>query len=212
MDKRSLAVVFGCIGVTLAILMSLLVDSASVFSITLFVGCIGTLLVAWGSKYFLRNYPDTARGTPNSREKCVELTRELLEGARKSIRIVGGELHHGFWKNKEITRALKEAVSKHGVKVEIICGPKFDEENTVLRDLVGKHDGIVLRNLSYNPKRHFMVVDEKGVRLEKEHPIPLSKSDDLVATVYNDRPYLAYQLNETFNSLKDKLDPVVEKK
>ena len=211
MSKRFLGFVLGGICVAVAIFMVVSVDSGLVFWIAVLMGSGGMLLISWGSMYFKRNFPSTITGVSNNREKCIRLSGELLEGPKKTIRIVGGDLDHTFYNNKRITEALKEALSS-GVKVEIICGPRIDKKDTALIDLEKKHDSLTIDHLSYNPKRHFTIVDKRGVRLEGEHPIPILKDDNVIAKVYTDRPFLAFQLDESFRSLRDKIGSAAEKK
>lgn len=209
-SKRLIAFVLGSVCVVGAFFLVIFGNLESFFWITILMGFIGILLISWGSMYFIRNFPDTAVGIENDRDKCVELSRKLFEGAKESIRIVGGELHNEFYDNDKITESLKKALSDK-VKVEIICGPKIDEKDAKLMDLEKQRDGLTIDHLSYYPKRHFTIVDKKGVRLEKEHPIPLSKNDRIVATTYYHRPFLAFQLNKTFESLKSKVSSTAEK-
>lgn len=211
MSKRLGFVVVGCICIVVAVCMAVFVDSGLVFWITVLMGSTGMLLISWGSMYFLRNFPNTAMGVGNDRETCVELSCKLFEGAKKSIRVVGGDLYHEFYNDDRVMEALKKVLSSN-VKVEVICGPKIDEQDTTFIDLEKQSDSLTIDHLSYNPKRHFMIVDKRGVRLEEEHPIPLSKYDSIVASVYYDRPFLAFQLNRTFESLKSKVISATEKK
>lgn len=201
MKKRIVGTILGFIFLAISALIVAFVDLELIFLVPIFLGCAGMLMIAWGGMYFERSFP--LRRVKNDKGKCKDVCSDLFHEAKKSIRIVGGNLHHGFYSDNKIVKDLKEALQR-GVNVEIVCGPKIDAQNDKLLNLAQTAEHFKIIHLPYYPQRHFMVVDGRHVRKEKKHSTNLTQHLDVEGDILYNRPFLASQLSEIFETLKHK--------
>lgn len=201
MKGRIWGIIIGCILVVGGALLVVLFQFSLPFVAAILLGCAGIFAIAWGGMYFERNFP---RGkVVQQKEKCVDICSELLGNAEESIAIVSGALYPGFYDNQRILDAFRKALKKRA-RIEIVCGPHVDKITSKVVKLAKDNGNFTICYLPYYPKAHFMIVDRRSVRKDKEHSERLSLDAEMIGTVYYDRPFLATQLGRIFEALKSK--------
>jgi len=121
--------------------------------------------------------------------------KELLGRANSSIKILSGTLNSEFYGNEEILKALRESKAK----VEIIHGPNVEENIISGLENLSPNGRIKLYKLDTEPLGHFMVIDEKHVRVESDH---LATEKEKKAFIKYNSLFLAQRLDEEFMALK----------
>jgi len=123
--------------------------------------------------------------------------KELIDRAQSWIGIVAGNLSHEFYDDPEILEAFRQAHGR-GVEIEIIHGPNVDEKSQAILRLA--QEGIVhLYRFPKRPKNHFVVVDEKHVKVEDFH---LKDQLERQAYIKYNTIYLAKRLTVRFAHMK----------
>ena len=89
----------------------------------------------------------------------------MFQQAKKSIRIVGGDLNADFYSDPKVVSALEGRVAKN-VSVEIAYHPSDKKHK---RAAVFGVDGVVFHELRQRPARHLMCVDGIHARIERTH-------------------------------------------
>ena len=99
-------------------------------------------------------------------QSCVELFKKAQKEG--SIKIVGGELGHEFYRDPRIVSALNEAMDRN-VSIEVIYGPEMDPVTEELMRKLWEEGKLNLWCLKERYPNHFMVVDDKFVSVEDFH-------------------------------------------
>ena len=102
-------------------------------------------------------------------EKGIEQSTMLFERANQggSIKIVAGEIEKRFYNDSKIIKALEDAKDRK-VSIDIIFGPIAESGNDTILKL-WKEDKINLWLLKERYPKHFMLIDDKHVRVEEFH-------------------------------------------
>jgi hypothetical protein len=132
---------------------------------------------------------------------AINNTKDLLNSARYSIKIVSGCLYNEFYQDGGIAEILNSIKEKNkDIKITIICGPEIDEKTHYVQELAkaGKLNLYISENY---PEKHFILVDNKMVRAETFHKA--EKLTNTRATFFYDSIFLAKRLAIEFGKLKD---------
>lgn len=122
---------------------------------------------------------------------------KLFKEAKKSIRIVAGDITSDFYNDKRIVNALKTVV-RQGVSVEIAYDPKRVKQD-LEKSEVYKIPEVKIWKLVDEPRRHTVSVDGKHARVERRHAEGAKITPALVC---RDAHLLAHELDLGFESLK----------
>jgi len=132
-----------------------------------------------------------------TREAAKKTCIELFEDADDSIVILSGELNGEFYGDQRVRDALVKA-GERGVSLRIGFGPQPSTKVlTVLEELGKRQTNVDLYPLLRRPDRHFMVVDQKTVRVQLEHR---PGSEEHRAVVRYNSPELALTYLNCFDS------------
>ncbi len=125
------------------------------------------------------------------------LFTKLVDRAQSRVCIVSGNLSHTFYNDAEVLETFRRAHGR-GVEIEIIHGPNINENSQAILRL--NQEGIVrLYRFPERPKHHFVVVDEKHIRVEDFH---LEGQAERQAYFKNNTMYLAKKLTMRFAYMK----------
>jgi len=124
---------------------------------------------------------------------------ELLEAAHDRL-WMGSRLHPDFYNREKVKQAMITTANKvNEFHLLFDTQANWQERKSQLPwivDLV-KNGRITIRKSEY-PIPHWMVVDGKHFRLEKEHPQNVTKTSNLI--IWDSFKPIADMLQDTFNS------------
>lgn len=129
---------------------------------------------------------------------------ELLEMAKKSLRIVSGDLEHRLFDDERVLGLMDTVINrdKFPVKVEILCGPDPDPETVKVWKLAEKSKGkLEIIKLRKRPTAHFALVDDGyRIRIEEFHA---RYQPERKAFMKKRAIFLGSLLRDEFDSMKD---------
>ena len=134
-------------------------------------------------------------------EVCRRSLIDLVDKAKSSIKIVSGELNREFYSCDGFLKALKQA-SERGVVVKFIIGPNPNEES--LKMLIAFKGCAHFYQLPQWPVFHFILVDNKHVRLEAPHAPGQKEREQYI--IYNFKD--AEEIEERFDELEKLAKPL----
>lgn len=121
--------------------------------------------------------------------------RKFFRGAKKSIKIIGGDLNNDFYNDEGVIRALKEA-QVNGVTIEVVHEPIKGANS---KDGIFSIPKIKIYHAKTRPEQHMMIIDNgKHVRIEQSHG---KRAEITPAVIFHNAEIIADKANRTFQSL-----------
>lgn len=131
------------------------------------------LLLAVFMIYVIRNvyqlpYPSEGIFRNPDANGVIESLRLAKEGT--TVKWVMGTFNPKIFADHSVEDAIYRFLEKN-IELEIIVGPRINPESEhLVRYLIGKKN-VIIRQLPYNPKRHFQIISNEHLRFEpREHP------------------------------------------
>ena len=95
---------------------------------------------------------------------------ELVDNTNESIRILSGEVNENFYCNPDVKSALQRA-AKNGRIIELAFGPNINKKSlNTIQKLKENRKNVTLYMLPKRPEVHYMIFDDKTVKLQHKHP------------------------------------------
>lgn len=134
-------------------------------------------------------------------EDTIDVSLKLLKEAKRSIKIVTGELNSFFYKDDRTQKELSRAANK-GVSIEIAYLASRDTDSDFAKEFTKSIPAAKMIEIKdkEEAKRHWMVVDGKHVRIEREHPVGLY---DSAAIIIRDARPLAEEYSRKFGKIEE---------
>lgn len=139
------------------------------------------------------SYGIKKNGEPEeAKDECSALFRK----AKKSIKIIAGDLNNAFYEDSRIIAALKDATKKKKILVEIAYypGAQTAEKPVILTSV----PQIKFYRLSKPTSRHMMSIDGKHGRIEEGHIAGVKRTPAIICL---NAPTLAADIDSKFAEL-----------
>lgn len=132
----------------------------------------------------------SANSNPDdTRDECVE----IFGKAKKTIKIIAGDIDAGFYRDEVVINSLKKAAGK-GVVVEIAT----DTEKVTRKEPIFGIKNVKVWKIGEPVERHKMSIDGKIARIEQSH---LKGSTMTPAIICKDVSILAQEMDANFDRL-----------
>lgn len=125
----------------------------------------------------------------DTRKQCVG----IFNKARKSIKIIAGDIDAGFYKDNAVIESLKKAADR-GVVVEIAT----DKEKVTKKESIFGIKNVKVWKIGEPVVRHKMSIDGKITRIEQRHQ---KGSAMTPAIICRDVSILAQEMDRDFDRL-----------